>query len=104
MLLEEPEEQDKEKQWTKEIKTVLLRRAIMSLSLSQNITQDYRSYYMIYKSGINLDIWESVKRCKQMADKELKAIRQEADWLAPGWEHNFQASISTTTTDDGKKT
>ena len=85
MLLEEPEEQDKKEQWTKEIKTVLLRRAIMSLSLSQKITQDYRSYYMIYKSGINLDIWESVKRAKEMVDKELKVIQQEADWLAPGW-------------------
>ena len=52
MLLEEPEEQDKKEQWTKEIKTVLLQRAIMSLSLSQKITQDYRSYLH------DLQIWD----------------------------------------------
>lgn len=86
-LLEEPEETDKEarEKWQKEISAILLRRAIMSLSLNMKINQDYRSYYMIYKSGINLDIWSTVQKAKELIDKEIKVIQQEAEWLKPGW-------------------
>ena len=59
ILLEKPKEQEKNEQWTKEIKTVLLRCVIISLSPSQKITQGYCSYYMVYELRINLDIMGS---------------------------------------------
>lgn len=93
-LLSEPDPSDfdttaefeaRQTAWLKDISGVLMKRAIMSLSLNAKVTKDYSSYYMIYKSGVNLDIWQSVKSAKELVEKELKVIQEEAEWLKPGW-------------------
>eukprot|EP00924_Labyrinthula_sp_SR-Ha-C_P011021 snap_masked-scaffold_33-processed-gene-2.34-mRNA-1 protein AED:1.00 eAED:1.00 QI:0/0/0/0/1/1/2/0/179 len=67
LLLKEPsQEEPGYKDWHKEAMQVLMRRAVVAV-------------------GINLDLWDSVKKAKELADKEIKVIQQEAEYLKPGW-------------------
>lgn len=71
--------------WYKELNALLMKRAIMTIALTAKVNQDYKSYQNIYKSGINLDIWKSVEEAKNLVEKEIKIIQEEAEWIKPGW-------------------
>lgn len=86
MMCKEPEENNPMyPNWHKAVCTVLMRRAIMDVSLYTNLMKDFNRQNQLYKSGITMDSFELLKKHKKEMEAEIALVQQEAELLRPGW-------------------